>query len=178
MAISLDTALQNLSDAVTAIKALVGAVAFICGIALVWKGVTAFKIFATQTFGSAQRGELAGPIVYLTVGAILIYLPSASEVSMFTIFQTDTAGSESELIAYLIPGAEEKWANIALVLVKYMMLIGFIAFVRGWLILSKMGQSGSQPGSMGKGLTHIIGGVLLMNIPDFMTILAKTFGYA
>lgn len=177
MAVSLDIALTNLSDAVVAIKTLVAAVAWICGITLIWKGITGFKIFATQTFGSAQRGEMSGPIVYLFVGGLLCYLPSTQEVGLFTIFNSAQTGSEDELIAWLVPGAEEKWKAIAAVLVKYMMLIGFIAFVRGWLILSKMGASGSQPGSMGKGLTHVIGGILLMNIPDFMNLMANTFGF-
>lgn len=177
MAISLDVALTNLSDAVVLIRTLVAAVAWICGIVLIWKGITGFKIFATQTFGSAQRGEMSGPIVYLMVGAILCYLPTTYEVGLFTIFNKAEVGNEQDLVAYLIPNAEEKWVDIALVLVKYMMLVGFIAFVRGWLILSKMGQSGAQPGSMGKGLVHVIGGILLMNIPDFMQIMAQTFGF-
>ncbi len=178
MAISLDVALTNLSTAVGLIKTLVAAVAYIVGVVLIFKGITGFKIFATQTFGSAQRGEMSGPIVYLLVGGILCYLPSSQDVALFTIFGTSDVGNEQELIAYLVPGAEEKWAAIALVLVKYMMLVGFIAFVRGWIILSKMGGAGSQPGSMGKGLTHVIGGALLMNIPDFMTIMATTFGFS
>lgn len=175
---SLDVALENLTTAVGSIKALVGAVSFIIGISLVWRGIAMYRSFANQTFGSAQRGEFAGPLVFIVVGAILIYLPSASDVALFTIFSTTETGSESEMLAYFVPGAEERWKNIALVLVKYMKLIGFIAFVRGWIILSKMGHAGSQPGSVAKGLTHLIGGVLLMNIPDTMRILATTFGFA
>lgn len=176
--VSLQAALENLGEAVGLIKALVGGVAFICGIALVIKGIMAFKIYANQTFGSAQRGEMSGPIVYIFVGAVLVYLPSASDVALFTIFQKTEVGSEADMLAYLVPGAEEKWKEIALLLVKYMMLVGFIAFVRGWLILSKMGAAGGQPGMLGKGLTHIIGGAILMNIPDFMMLMANTFGFS
>ena len=177
--ISLDKALENLTDAVVFIKALVGAVAFVCGVYFVYRGVGMYRIFANQTFGSAQRGEFAGPLVYIVVGAILIYLPTASDVALTTIFTSEGINNtkDSDLIAYFSPGAEDAWARVALVILQYMKLIGFIAFVRGWFILSKMGNSGSQPGSIGKGITHIIGGVLLMNLPDTMMILAETFGY-
>ncbi|HET9843269.1 MAG TPA: hypothetical protein VFP93_01260 [Gammaproteobacteria bacterium] len=177
--VSIDTALANLTDAVSAIKVLVSAISFIVGIFLVFKGVTGYKIFATQTFASAQKGEFAGPLVFIIVGSILIYLPAATDVSLFTVFGKNASGipDEAKLIAYPGGGVEEKWTEIAVVLIKYMKLIGFIAFVRGWIILSKMGHSGSQPGSVGKGLTHLIGGVLLMNIVDTVLILARTFGF-
>ncbi len=175
--VSFDTAIANLSTAVGSIKALVAAISFIVGIYFVARGVAMYRSFANQTFGSAQRGEFAGPLVYLVVGAILVYLPSASDVSLITVFGTAEVGDDAEALAYFVPGASEKWRDVALVLMSYMKLIGFIAFVRGWMILAKMGQSGSQPGSMGKGITHLVGGVLLMNIPDTMRILATTFGF-
>jgi len=49
--------------------------------------------------------------------------------------------------------------------------------VRGWLILSKMGHPGAQPGSVAKGIVHVIGGILLINIVNTVNMLASTFGY-
>ena len=64
------------------------------------------------------------------------------------------------------------------IILKYLSLIGLIAFLRGWVILSKMGHSGSQPGRVGKGITHSGGGILLINIVQTTQILANTFGYS
>lgn len=177
MAVSFDIAMKNLSDASTAIHALVAAAAYIIGIYLVARGVMMYKIFGSQTMASAQKGEFAGPLVFIIVGAVLIYLPSTQETTLMSIFGSEKAGSNSDLVAWMLPSAEQKFADLADVLISYMKLIGFIAFVRGFVILSKMGHSGSQPGSIGKGITHVIGGALLMNIPDFMKLLANTFGY-
>ena len=176
----LGMALQNLSDTYEALKALVAAISFITGVALIFRGIAMYRIFANQTFGSAQRGEFAGPMVFIIVGAILVYYPSTIDISLQTIFGPGSSKVKdiTEMIAYDKIASSQKWAAISGVLVKYMTLIGFIAFIRGWIILSKMGHSGSQPGSIAKGITHLVGGILLMNIVGTVNLIAATFGFA
>lgn len=175
MAVDFFTALENLSKTFSAISFLVVTIAQIIGVVLVFRGIAMYKIFATQSLSSAQRGELAGPFVHVVVGAILIYVGSSIDVSIETIF--GSTASEGDIKAYLPPGTDEKWQALLAVLVKYFKLVGLLAFVKGWIILSKMGHAGSQPGSMAKGLTHIVGGILLMNLVDTMRLLACTFGF-
>jgi intracellular multiplication protein IcmC len=136
-----------------------------------------YKALATQTMASAQKGEFAGPLVFIVVGALLIYVPSTLNTSLSTIFGSTDIGTSSQLIGYSSMSSVEQWQEITDVIVQYMYLVGLIAFVRGWVILSKMGHSGSQPGSVGKGLIHVIGGILLINIVDTVNLLASTFGY-
>ncbi|MBS0286287.1 MAG: hypothetical protein JSR17_03275 [Proteobacteria bacterium] len=174
---SLDTALANLSKAFSSIEHLIVAITYVIGLSLIVRGIMMYRIFANQTFGSAQRGEIAGPMVHLVIGAILLYLPSTLTSSLGTIFGSSEIGQASDLINYQTLSSSEKWQKLTNVVVEYMVLIGLIAFVRGWVILSKMGHSGSQPGSIGKGLVHIIGGILLINIVDTVNLLGCTFGY-
>lgn len=173
---NLATALTNLSAAFGSITKLIVALSYVMGVGMMSKGVMSYRIFANQTFGSAQRGELAGPMVWLFVGALLVYLPSTMDSSMATVFGTSEIGANSDLIAYSSASTLE-WKQIADVVIQYIKLIGFIAFIRGWIILSKMGHSGAQPGSIGKGTIHVIGGVLLINIVDTVNLLAQTLGY-
>lgn len=173
---NLGTALTNLSAAFGSITKLIVALSYVIGVGMMAKGVMSYRIFANQTFGSAQRGELAGPMVWLFVGALLVYLPATMDSTMITVFGTDDVGDSSELIAYA-GATTADWAKIAEVVIQYIKLIGFIAFVRGWIILSKMGHSGAQPGSIGKGIIHVVGGILLINVVDTVKILAQTFGY-
>lgn len=175
---SLDTALTNLSNAFNNIENLVVAVTYIIGLSLIVRGVMMYRIFANQTFGSAQRGEIAGPMVHLVVGALLLYLPSTLTTSLTTVFATSNIGQASDIIAYSALSSAEQWQKLTNVVTEYMTLIGLIAFVRGWVILSKMAHSGSQPGTIGKGMVHVIGGILLVNIVDTVNILACTFGYS
>ena len=177
MAIDFITALENLANTFGSISFLVVTIAQIIGVVLVFRGIAMYKIFATQSISSAQKGELAGPFVHIFVGVMLIYLGSTIDVSVETLFgsKMDSAG---DIKAYLPAGSDAKWEALLSVLVKYFKLIGLLAFVKGWIILSKMGHAGAQPGSMGKGLTHIIGGILLMNMVDAMKLLSCTFGFS
>jgi intracellular multiplication protein IcmC len=174
---SLDTALTNLSNAFGDLQHLIIAIAYITGLYLIVRGIMMYKVFGSQTMASAQRGEFAGPLVHIVIGAILLYIPSTLNTSLTTIFGDTTIGQASDLIGYKSFAATEKWQELSDVIVQYMYLVGLIAFIRGWVILSKMGHSGSQPGSIGKGLIHVIGGILLINVVDTFNLLASTFGY-
>ena len=179
MAVDLGTALENLTFAFESLVNLVAAISYVMGLYFIFRGVGMYKVFATQTMASAQKGELAGPMVFMIVGAVLMYFPSTLDTSIQTLFGHDTKGisAAEEMIGYAdLNNSGEHWKEISNVLIKYMKLIGFIAFLRGWTILSKMGHSGAQPGSVGKGIVHIIAGVLLINIVDTINMLAQTFG--
>jgi intracellular multiplication protein IcmC len=173
----LSTMLANLEASFSNLQSLVVAISYVTGVALVVRGVMMYKIFGSQTMSSAQRGEFAGPLVFIIVGSLLIYLPSTFQGSIQTVFGHTELGQAKDLVAYQALEGGEKWQEISDIVVKYMKLIGLIAFVRGWIILSKMGHAGSQPGSIAKGIIHVIGGVLLINIVDTFNILATTFGY-
>ncbi len=176
--ISIDTALANLSNAFDNIKGLILAISYIIGLALLVRGVMMYKAIATQTMASAQRGEFAGPLVHIVVGSIMIYYPSTLSTAMFTVFGTGTSTPASSLLGYSSLTGAEQWQKFGTVLVDYVYLVGLVAFMRGWVILSKMGHAGSQPGSMGKGIIHVVGGILLINVVDTANIIMSTFGYA
>jgi intracellular multiplication protein IcmC len=176
--VDLGTALENLTFAFESLVNLVAAISYVMGLYFIFRGVGMYKIFATQSFASTQKGEVAGPLVFMVIGAILMYFPSTLDTSMQTLF--GYGAKEMPLasdMSYAPAQAGEHWEEISTVLIKYMKLIGFIAFLRGWTILSKMGHSGAQPGSVGKGIVHIVAGVLLINIVDTITLLAQTFGF-
>lgn len=178
--VDLGTALENLTYAFEQLKTLVAAISYVMGLYFIFRGIGMYKIFATQSFASANKGEVAGPLVFLVVGAVLMYFPSTLDTSMQTLFgySTGQMPAAEEMIGYSdLADSAGNWAAISGVLIKYMKLIGFIAFLRGWTILSKMGHSGAQPGSVGKGIVHIVAGILLINIVDTVNLLAETFGF-
>ena len=172
-----DSTIINLSITFEGLKRLIVAISYVTGIALIARGLLMYRIFANQTYGSQQRGEIAGPLVFLIVGGILCYFPSSVDTTLLTVFGSTEIELISNPIAYDQSASMAKWHTIKKIVISYMTLIGLIAFVRGWIILSKMGHQGSQPGSVGKGVTHIIGGILLINCVKTATIIAQTFGY-
>lgn len=177
---SLSAALTNLSNSFDMLVHLVVAISYVTGVSLVVRGIMMYKVFATQTMASAHKGEFAGPLVFIIVGSVLIYFPSTLNTTLNTLFvgvDQNSLSTASQMIGYQSISNNEQWTRIADVVIKYVKLVGLIAFVRGWVILSKMGHAGSQPGSVAKGIIHVVGGILLVNIVDTFNILAKTLGY-
>lgn len=58
----------------------------------------------------------------------------------------------------------------------FIRMVGYIAFIRGWLMINAYGQGGHNgQGKLGRGLTHIFGGVAAINVTITAHILANTF---
>jgi hypothetical protein len=55
----------------------------------------------------------------------------------------------------------------------FIRMIGYIAFIRGWLMLNQAGQG--KDGIVGRGLTHIGGGIACINVKATAYMLAATF---
>lgn len=184
------TTLRNLRELVIPLTQLMLTLSFVIGISLIWRGISMLK-----KFGSAQQGaEVAGPMVYLFVGAILIWIPSSSNILADSLFggtggyggnnlfssgrfDYSRLGAGSKLIGYAGGSSlNAQWSAIADTLVLYVQFIGLIAFIRGWLIVSKSGMPGQQPGSISKGITHIVGGVICINFIQFVKLVQVTLG--
>lgn len=174
----MNLALTNLGQSFFGLQKLIFVLSYVIGFSLVARGLMMYRIFANQTYGSQQRGEIAGPLVFLVVGVVLLYFPTTINTSLSTFFGTSELGTLQELAAYYKPHRSVHWYQTQDVIIKYLKLVGLIAFIRGWIILAKMGHAGAQPGSIGKGIIHVIGGVILINIIDTLKILGKTFGVA
>ena len=55
-------------------------------------------------------------------------------------------------------------------------IIGIISFIRGWVMLAKATNPGQQPGAISKGITHVVGGILAVNIYTFIEVVYQTLG--
>lgn len=64
--------------------------------------------------------------------------------------------------------------NIATAILSFIQFVGFISVARGITILNAASK-GRQDASLGKGLTHIIGGCLASNITATVVMLGATF---
>ncbi len=65
-------------------------------------------------------------------------------------------------------------ANMALMVVGWCYIIGLGAFLRGLYLIKEIGNPQSQHGA-GKTITHLLGGVFLMNLTESACILASIF---
>jgi len=109
------------------------------------------------------------PIAMFFVGIFLFTLMGMLEA--VTVTMSMGSGPGSALIGQ-VSGSGTMAAAITGVL-TFIRLIGYIAFVRGWLMLNQTAQG--KDGVMGRALTHILGGVAAINVKTTAYMLAATF---
>lgn len=149
-----------------AIMKLVGASSFVIGIIIC--GMALFKLKEVND----GRVTIKTPIMWTIVGAAMISLPA----SMATIANTVTAKGYhgTGLLSSIqdtsgIPGVAEALSGVLI----FVQLLGHIAFVRGLFLLKDAGAG--KEGTLGRGLTHLLGGAAAINIQTTVGILARTF---
>jgi hypothetical protein len=185
--------MENLKKVINPAMMLLLTISFLMGIIFMLKGLLLLKAFSQPLTQATRPGEIAGPLVYLFVGAVLIYIPSSTDVLSNTlfgsnyrsIFSGDSQGVSSvnlesmgrasdQVLGYAPVSVEGQWATMVDTIVLYMQFIGFLAFLRGWLMIAHSGQPGVQPGSISKGIIHIIGGILAINFLPLVNAVRNT----
>lgn len=189
VAADLQDVLENVRHMLGPLTTLLLFVSYIAGIGMIYKGITMLKQFGVPPTQMSRPGELSGPLIYLVVGAILLYLPSTTDVFTQTIFGAgsrsiingntisfSSIGSGSELIGYYSSSGnlEGQFADLADTAIIILQFIGLFSFIRGWFIISHAGQQGAQPGSVTKGMIHIIGGIVAINFVPAAAIFRNT----
>lgn len=175
--VDLDAAYVNLMDASTAFSNLTVAVGYVMGVVMIFRGIAMYRAFGQHITQMSRNGELAGPAVYIIVGALLMYLPSVIDASLMTTFNVE----RSEISKLTFSGTTSgtvNWSQVVDLINSYSKLIGLIAFVRGLQLISKAGDPGVQPGTISRGLVHFVAGVLLINIGATYSVLSVTFGFS
>lgn len=160
--------LVNFAKNIPNLMRMVTAVAYVMGLWFVIAGVIKLKHAGEMRTQMSHEHSLKGPMIYLSVGAALMYLPNAVQVGMSTFWtQPNPYGYLQE---------QDQWSEFFNTCYLVVQLFGVIAFIRGLVILSHVGGQGGQHNSFGKGLTHIIGGILCINIYQFVQVIMITLG--
>lgn len=167
----------NLANSLLPVERLVTGSAYIIGIIFAMKAIMLLKSHADSR-GQSGQGGLKEPFVYFIVAGVLIYFPTGFELLMNTTFGYPTVlsyasmSSNSTLINALFAPDNEIGSSLALII----QVFGVFAFVKGWLMMAKAssgGQSGGA-GNTGKGLMHVFGGILAMNIVGTLQVISDT----
>jgi len=170
--------ISNLAATASSLQQLVVACSYLIGVGLIVKGIMKFKSFGHGMNQQTPPGEAFAPLLSIIVGSILIYIPSILNTSLTTVFGTPTPGSASSLLSYSSAiSSNAQWSRLGEIMINYFQLVGLVAFIRGWLILSKISNQSGQE-TVGKALTHIIGGIMLINLVGTIQMLAATFGFS
>lgn len=164
--------LTHLAGSIDQVYTMVTGAAYVIGISFAFKALYSLKVYGELRTMMASNASVKEPLTYLIVAAVFIYLPTG-----FGIIMSTTFGYKNVLAYSQLPSSFDlDESNGGFALLKLLQLIGVIAFVRGWVLLARSQGQGAQPGGMGKGLTHVFGGVLLMNIVGTLDVVYNTLG--
>ena len=139
------------------------------------RGIFMYRAFGQHITQMSRGGELAGPAVYIIVGAFMLYLPTTIDAALTTTFGDSIQRELSVNYNGSNTGGID-WEKVLNLVNLYARLVGYVAFVRGMYLVSKAGDPGVQPGTISRGIVHFVAGVLLINIGGTYDVLKQTFG--
>lgn len=160
--------LANIVSQVPQVMKMVTAIAYVLGFYFIIMGIIKLKHVGEMRTQMSYEHSIKGPIVFLVIGALLIYLPSSVEIGMSTFWSAPSPYGYLE--------RTDQWSELLNDCIVIIQLFGVIAFIRGLVILAQLSSHHGQPGVFAKGMTHIIGGILCINIYQFVQVIKITLG--
>lgn len=150
---------------------------FFCFVA----GLIFIMIGTSRLIKSAQDGPKGpggmGTVGTFIVGGILIStttILSAISESFFDNSQTVTTASLA-FTSGMSAAETDATYNVISAVLKFMIIIGMISFVRGIFIMREVAEGNQQASTMA-GVTHIVGGALAVNLGPLLNALQSTLG--
>ena len=189
-AFGLDTMIVNLmSDVWGPMHGVINTFAYLAGLVFIFIGIT--RLLKSSQDGPRGPGGVGTIMTFIIAGVMFALSPmmGAFSQSIFGTHQitngvsftaSDGEGGTSAVgIGSVLDSAAESHvqATISGVL-AFMIVIGWISFVRGWFMLREYADSGgqSQQASLMASMTHIFGGALLVNLGPLLNAVQNTLG--
>jgi len=174
----LDAMLSNFVSNIQApLTALVQVIANVAGVYMMVHGL----IKASKYGFDPKTNSIHSILTNIGFGAILFTIGGNFSMVMASVFGSSsvTDPSASSVLSWgfvsSLGGGSQQFATAVAAALSFVQIIGFIAFVRGWMVLKKVVEGGGNV-TMAQGITHIVGGVLAINVFAFLKVMDTTFG--
>lgn len=153
------TIIGNLSRSLYPVQKLITGVAYLLGILFFIMAIGKLKKIGDKRAQSSSQEKMFTPMMYILMGALLLYLPSALHLL------ANTAFGVGNVISY----TSYNPANIYSAMGLLIRTAGVLWFVRGCVLVAHAGEPGTQEGP--KGLVFIFAGILAMNFDNSIAVL-------
>ena len=168
--------LTNIANSLLPVQRLLSAGAYFVGILFIMKAIYSLKVYGESRTMMSSSSNIKEPMLYFLVGSMLLFMPTGVSVLVSSSFGYDsilayapvTSGSSTINMLF---GADSAMGRPLSVLIR---TIGVFAFIRGWILVARAGGQGQQPGGLGKGMIHVFGGILAMNIVGTLEMINNT----
>jgi len=158
------------------IKRLIIAASYVMGVWMIYSSLYALKVYGDmRTMMPSQGAGMAGPFFRLMIGVFLMMLPGMVKIGIESLWGVGSYQSVLELPS-LSPGMEP-WHDSIAGVIAIVRILGYVSLLRGFTMLAKATNKGqAPPGLYGKGLLHIVGGIMAINIIGTIDILRNSMG--
>jgi hypothetical protein len=156
---------------------MVAGLGVVIGIFYIVKGLVKSSKIGSDPKAAAPHSIVA----HFVIGAILISLSEMLYHTLGTILGTNTIDPTSSFANLVDWNSVDSSIDTAAAdkvitsVLAFVQVIGFISFLRGWVIIKNAVEGGGQD-TVPKGLTHIIGGAMAINIGTMVQYMSNTFG--
>lgn len=167
-----DMIMSVIADVYGPVTTLLSSFSYIAGAALMLVGLS--RLTKKMEEGPRGPGGMGTLMTFIAAGALF---SSGNSMAAFSnsIFGNSSATSSILISSDVIQDGAENVQNVIRAMLGFVMLVGFIAFIRGWFVLKAFadGQSGA---TLAQGLTFLLGGTIAINLGDFVQALSNTLG--
>lgn len=170
----MDEMIVNLMQDISGpLEGLLTAFTYISAIALLLVGISRL----TKRMDDGPRGPagMGTVMTFLASGALFSF---GSSMGVFTtsIFGDTSIMTQSSITSTSIAAADAaKIERVIEALMVFVMLVGYIAFIRGWFVL-KAFADGQNGATMAQGLTFLFGGALAINLGELINMIQASLG--
>lgn len=161
--------LVNISSQSPQIMKLLTALAYVMGMAFMVIGILKLKQYGEARTQMSSHHSLREPLMYIVVGVLLAYLPTTVQFGLGSFWVHPTP--------YAYRSDTSSWTDAYKAVFIVVQIFGTIALIRGIVMLAKLGGGHGGHGVMGKAMTHIIGGLLCINLYQLVQVIMITFGF-
>lgn len=163
--------LETINTQIPALWELVTAFAYIAGFFMVFRSLYHFKQAGDPHSASGGQRDIKPAFATFIIGIALIFSPSAMQSGLATVF-----GTTSPIGYPTGAGVNNSYGELGQVLYSIIQFVGVVTFIRGLMHFHKLGSGQAQHGTFNKGLTHVIGGILCLNVLGTASVIASTLG--
>ena len=163
-------------DTMTPMAGMLWAFCYLAGVILIMIGI--MRLLKTAQEGPRGPGGI-GTIMTFLVGGALLSVDQMLGSWAQSMFGTEQVTHYGELAFTTgMTGAELDHVHAVIsAVLGFVMILGWISFIRGWFILRDVAE-GNQQASMMAALTHLFGGALAVNLGPVLNAVQETFGLA
>lgn len=150
------------------------ATSYVIGVWFITSAVNELRIYGQARTMMPLQTSFTGPLAKFFVGVVLLFLPGVIDISIYSLWEY--GASEASMLRFDTTGSTQ-WDAVMNGVRLLIQTFGYVSIMRGFILLSRIGKQGAQPGMFGKGIMHILGGIMAVNIVATVKVLEATLGF-